>query len=240
MTRENKAGLVVCGSFLCLIAAVVVVKLRQPSELGTPPPAVGPGRRPSTASSFVHGGRKTEHPAKSPESSRDPATKAPAAVASDAPKARIPNQVRLADPAPPPAGPPAPTGPNADLDRPAGAAKDGDADASPPIPPCRPQPRRLGRSHRSSRPGRFAGRRGGYGRCAVRRRPRLPPPEPTHNGEKDGRNKDKEGGGRRIRIRARRRNFPRRFRRRDRLRTSRRRRPERRGAATRRPGRRPR
>src|SRR5579871_1899281 len=49
MTRETKAGLVVSCSFLCLVGAVVAVKLRQhPAEVALVDPATDP---PETKSS---------------------------------------------------------------------------------------------------------------------------------------------------------------------------------------------
>ncbi len=96
MTRENKAGLVVCGSFLCLVAAVVVVKLNQPGGSDAPQasPTAAIGGEPSSTAP------KAEHPAKSPGPSPDAVAKGPAVAAPDAPKGNP-------DPMPAPAAPPA-------------------------------------------------------------------------------------------------------------------------------------
>src|SRR5262245_9733526 len=42
MTRETKVGLIVAGSFVCLIAVVVASRLNKPNDEGNGPVAQGP------------------------------------------------------------------------------------------------------------------------------------------------------------------------------------------------------
>jgi len=128
MTRENKAGLVICGSFLCLIAAVVVVKLRQPGGSDAPtasPTASIGGEQPSTEV-------KAEHPAKSPEPSPDAVAKSSVVVA---PGTSSANPEPGSTPTMPPAGP-SPAGSNGNsiaLPEPPNTATPGHSGDLPPV-----------------------------------------------------------------------------------------------------------
>ena len=142
MTRENKAGLVVCGSFLCLVAAVVAVKLRQPPASDAPP-VVSPTLALSGVASPEKGKPETlpeppshppgkEPPAAPPEPAAAPVMPpAPPGPSVEPPAAPLPSGPPVDDPnhKEPPAAPPAP-GPSAPLPPVDPPAKD-----PPPLPP---------------------------------------------------------------------------------------------------------
>ena len=129
MTRENKAGLVVCGSFLCLIAAVVVVKLRQP----------GGSDCAADQSDGVHRRRAAVH------GDQDRAAREATGTLAG-PRHESPGGRRLRRPAYPAPGPRRPAGParaERGFSHPAGTECDAGASRR---RACRTRPRRLGRS----------------------------------------------------------------------------------------------
>lgn len=144
MTRENKVGLAVCGSFLCLVGAVTVLKLHEP------PAAVAAAPNSPTLALAGQGAaseNRNPHPPVSPPSVSDPAPAEPAAnpppSPANPPAPKPPDDPPVAPPMTPPLTLPPPVG---------GAPRPPQSAPSRTIPPrpCRPSSVHL-RRHRRRR-----------------------------------------------------------------------------------------